>query len=293
MTALGKVLVFVNLVFSLVTAGLITMVFIARTNWKVGFDNLQKQVEVARADLAAERDSKALVQQHRAAEKSAADKTLAAVNAEVQKFKDQLEAEKVQRTQAQSELAQAKAINETSKEENKRLVAEQKDLQGQLQKRDQEIVVLKRENLGSRDRAVQFELAYQSTKARAEALLAQLTDANKQLRTVQAQGGPGGGRSVLSQPVAPPAEDVRGKVTQVDTTQRLATVSVGSDLGVVKGTTLELFRIDADPSKSLYLGTLEIISATPKQAIGRYTLVSSRNPLKVGDEVASRLSVSH
>ena len=40
MTVLGKILVFVNLVFSLVTAGLIVMVFTTRTNWNDAFKKL-------------------------------------------------------------------------------------------------------------------------------------------------------------------------------------------------------------------------------------------------------------
>src|SRR3954447_18322004 len=40
MTTLGKILIFVNLVFSVVVGILIAMVFASRTNWKIAYDKL-------------------------------------------------------------------------------------------------------------------------------------------------------------------------------------------------------------------------------------------------------------
>src|SRR5262245_33978944 len=53
MTVLGKILVFVNLVFSLITGALIIMVFATRTNWKAGFDDLNKKYTVQQATIGA------------------------------------------------------------------------------------------------------------------------------------------------------------------------------------------------------------------------------------------------
>src|SRR5580704_4792069 len=50
MTALGKTLVFFNLLFSLVTGGLIVMVFVTRTNWKEGMDKALAEAKAARAE---------------------------------------------------------------------------------------------------------------------------------------------------------------------------------------------------------------------------------------------------
>lgn len=294
MTVLGKILVFVNLVFALITMGLITMVFIARTNWRVGYESLEKQLQVARADLATERDSKQVALEQRAKDLKLAEEDLKKARAETEVVRGDLAATQTRLTAAERERDSAKAINETTKDENKRLIAEQQNLQGQLQKRDATIVGLNRDLLKYRDDATKYELAWRATTQRAELLLEQLTAARTQLRAMEATAGrPGGGRSVLpNAQTLPPAEDVRGQIVEMDSARGLATVSVGSDVGVMPGTTLEIFRLDADPSKSLYLGTLQIISANSKSAVGRYTLVSSRYPLKKGDEVASRLSIS-
>src|SRR5438445_5089732 len=50
MTTLGKILVFVNLVFSLITGALIVTVFVTRTNWKTARDNVARELEVVKAD---------------------------------------------------------------------------------------------------------------------------------------------------------------------------------------------------------------------------------------------------
>src|SRR6266849_1599561 len=54
MTALGKVLVFFNLLFALVTGGLIVMVFLTRTNWKNGMEAAILETKAAQATAKAE-----------------------------------------------------------------------------------------------------------------------------------------------------------------------------------------------------------------------------------------------
>ena len=44
MNTLGKILVFVNLIFSVVTGALIVMVFITRTQWEKGYRDVSAQL---------------------------------------------------------------------------------------------------------------------------------------------------------------------------------------------------------------------------------------------------------
>src|SRR5438105_242371 len=50
MTILGKILVFVNLIFSLVTGALVIMVYVTQNNWVDGFEKLKKNYQVAEAN---------------------------------------------------------------------------------------------------------------------------------------------------------------------------------------------------------------------------------------------------
>src|SRR5262245_37139301 len=49
MTTMGKILVFINLLFSLLTGALIIMVFITRTNWAAGYAQVSRDLERERA----------------------------------------------------------------------------------------------------------------------------------------------------------------------------------------------------------------------------------------------------
>ncbi len=86
----------------------------------------------------------------------------------------------------------------------------------------------------------------------------------------------------------PPAENVEGRVKAVDGSG-LMTITIGSDAGLTKGHTLELFRLDPQaPSESSYLGTVRVLEAEAHQAVvqpvGRLSA-----PPQPGDRVASRL----
>jgi hypothetical protein len=85
----------------------------------------------------------------------------------------------------------------------------------------------------------------------------------------------------------PPAENVEGLVKQVDSSG-LMVISIGSDAGLTKGHTLELFRLAEQPSKSKYLGTIRILEAKPKESVGQPVGRMAETP-QVGDRVASRL----
>jgi hypothetical protein len=50
MTLYGKILVFMNLVFALVTGAFIVTAYINRTNWKAAYDQLDKYYTVAQAN---------------------------------------------------------------------------------------------------------------------------------------------------------------------------------------------------------------------------------------------------
>src|SRR5205085_9513396 len=50
MTTLGKIFVIVNVIFSILTVGLIAAAYAARTNWKAAYDKAEANVKVAQAN---------------------------------------------------------------------------------------------------------------------------------------------------------------------------------------------------------------------------------------------------
>jgi hypothetical protein len=92
-----------------------------------------------------------------------------------------------------------------------------------------------------------------------------------------APAGPGGRKN-------PPAENVEGVITKVDNQSGLVVISIGSDAGVLRGHTLEVYRLKPTPK---YLGTLRIVEVKPTEAVGK--MEGSKEEVQVGDQVASKI----
>src|SRR5439155_27242967 len=89
--------------------------------------------------------------------------------------------------------------------------------------------------------------------------------------------------------VNPPPAYVKGRIEQVDDADKsLVKISIGSDSGIRKDQTLEVFRVSPSPK---YLGRLVIVNAGVHDAVGRLV----RQPgmpaeaVQAGDQVASTL----
>jgi hypothetical protein len=82
----------------------------------------------------------------------------------------------------------------------------------------------------------------------------------------------------------PPPKQVTGKITQV-TPEGLVALDVGSDAGLAKGHTLDVFRLKPKP---LYLGMIMIVDVQNKTAVGR-PVKPTKEKMQVGDQVASQI----
>jgi hypothetical protein len=85
----------------------------------------------------------------------------------------------------------------------------------------------------------------------------------------------------------PPPENVEGEVKEVDAKSGLMTISIGSDAGLQKGHTLEVYRLN--PPK--YLGTIRIIDVRPKDAVGK-PQGRTLSDIQAGDKIASKIKGS-
>jgi hypothetical protein len=83
----------------------------------------------------------------------------------------------------------------------------------------------------------------------------------------------------------PPTENVEGVVKRVDDNSGLVTISIGSDAGLTKGHTLEVFRLN--PPK--YLGTIRLLEVKPTESVGKPTPTRQGDKIQSGDRVASRI----
>ena len=308
MTVVGKILVFVNLVFSLVVGGLVMVVFMTRANWEDYGKKLQAEYTVVdndRKQLAAEKkqlqnelgDMKqnwrnALVALAKGNDKEAQDLEKLGAAVVVKKASDARDLAEAREKAAQGQLATiqaggvrgnadttaaqaaADARREQIKELENALAAERIDKRKQIENTNNE----KRER-------IRAQIAARTLESANEALEDQVRDLAKELARNKAG---------LTTPVAgrkrgeenPPPEDLEGQILSVK--GDLVNISIGSDAGLAQGHTLKVFRLDRVPENSKFLGVIEILSVRPHEAVGR-PIRHSAYEMRKGDRVASRI----
>lgn len=288
MTVLGKILVIVNLVFSLVTAGLIATVFVTRTNWKEGYTALRKKYEVAEAN--------ARIYAEEAKEsKSAAEAEVRKIRSELDPKGRELDAARkeaedrvAELRQREQSLAQAEAQLKISAEELNRRKQEIDHLKAVAAEKEDRLAQLEAQTKQYRDAAVTAEIQAKTEHERNLNLLAQ----NEQLARDAERGGSSGATPGAPSPGSggatrhPPQEDVQGVVLESDPRAGLVTISIGTDAGVNKGNTLEVYRFKPRPE---YVGTVTVIDAAFHEAVARPNLPLRSGPIQKGDTVASRI----
>jgi hypothetical protein len=85
----------------------------------------------------------------------------------------------------------------------------------------------------------------------------------------------------------PPEKDgVQGVVAEVSA-EGLVMISLGSDDGIQRGQTLEVYRLEPNPE---YVGAIRIIELQPRRAVGRPVNPGSAKQIKPNDKVASKIA---
>lgn len=287
MTVLGKILVFVNLVFSLLVGGLVVMVYMARTNYA---DALAKEQKI-RKDVEA---NAVTYQQELKRIEKLTDSSVAAKDAEVQKLQKDLndltDKHNNLLTTVSGLQQQVNQKDITVKQLQNEALIRQKDVEqmrDSLAKALQQNSDLVKEN-GDLKRAATDAIVKADT----------LTDINKRLESRvrglaqdllrtkgQAEGAnvqaSAGGKN-------PPAQAVEGIVLNYDPDYKLIKLSIGSDSGLQRDHTLELFRLSKIAAQSKYLGMIKIIKVTEKEAVAQPVDRLSDTP-QYGDTASSRI----
>jgi hypothetical protein len=199
----------------------------------------------------------------------------------------ELEAESGDKRALQNQLEVVKSELAIAQQDSQRRKAENTILEQAAKQRDDENGKLIEQVTKERQAKVTAEVQVGSLKSRNQDLLAALLEKDKELRARAVAGGVTAGAG--GQPVTnPPPENVEGFVKEVDRGSGLASLTIGSDSGLQKGMTVEVYRPNLnDPGQSRYLGTMRIMDVRAKEAVGR--MDRSLGQLQVGDRVVGRL----
>jgi hypothetical protein len=285
MTVLGKILVGLNFLFSLVAASLFVFSYAARTNWHTSYDNLKGQYDVASAsaDLYAKEAGKARADCDEKVRLS--NEQLAAKTAELKVQKDA--AEETQRNLAATaeNLKQANATIASNTQQKNLLQSDNKRLEAAVIAKDTEIknnlVVM---NDLKKDK-VNADIARDGYKEMSEGLEKRVRELEEFVRKAKASGVVPAGGTVVSAADNPPPEDIQGFVKRDADPTGLVLISLGSDAGILKGHTLEVFRL---APQGKYLGRIKIIEVRPYESVGQI-MGKATGPILKDDRVASKL----
>jgi len=283
MTVLGKILVFVNLVFSLLTAGLIVMVYSTRTNWNAAYKKQADTVAIVRAQQEAEFKAAQETLAAKQGQVDALDREKASLNNQLTKERADLTAARQEAEAYKSAQSSGAQATQAQADELKRRKDEVDRLTALVSEREQKITDIDRQMAKLRDEKVSFQIQYESAAARNKDLLKQIQDKDQELANYRAQVGGTRGGVTPAQARTPLPEDFRGSIRSIQ--GDLATITPGSDAGAAIGAELQVYRLSPRPE---YLGTMIIQAVTPHEAVGRLQ-GPKKNQVKVNDEVAARL----
>jgi cell shape-determining protein MreC len=276
MTTLGKILVFVNLVFSLVTGALIIMVFSARTNWHSYSKKAEAAVNVANANMRAYAEEVKLTKAKWDKEAGELRDQLTKLTAEREQLqKDILDKD----NQFKQQLAQFKEVNtnaQGSTRELKQREGEVKQLQTTIAAMQQKQLDLEALNDEIRRRYIRADIAARTLQDRLKRM-------NESLEAVTKENDRLKHGTAIADDVKPP-EDVKGIVLNADHKNQLITISIGSDAGLAKGHTLDVYQLGAEPK---YKGKIRIIEVNHHEAVARPLNMHLAALIRKGDTVAS------
>jgi peptidoglycan hydrolase CwlO-like protein len=282
MTIVGKILVFINLVFSLLTAGLIVMVYTTRVNWNKAYNDQAAAAKVAQNNVAiADENAKDEIKKRDAQyQQLKTEKDRAA--GEARSFADQLAKSKSDYEELRKSLTNSgQNVADLTGELNRRK-NEVETLRKQVDERDKRIAEIDAQMARLRDEAVQFRVQWEQAKEKIGLLQRDVERMARESERTRQQGGGAAPAAAPSGPIAPRVEDLQGTIQRVD--GDLATVTPGSDAGVAVGMKLRVFHERPKPE---FLGYITILNVTPTQAVGRLSGPLARR-VAAGDQVDAR-----
>jgi hypothetical protein len=292
MTTLGKILVFLVFVAALALGGL--MVFVSKTSpsWKEAVKERDDYIGVLKANAVAEAASRDKWVKEYEKMKQLLDAQMVEAKAVQARLQIEMDSNAKQVKDAQDQSNQASKNLLSAQAEAKRLQDENKQLITVIQDREQRIVKLQGELVTSQNDAQAARQDAQNATARSSNLLEQLKEKELTIAKLFKKDQPEKitARVTDANYTNPPAVYVKGTIKEVDAKdKKLVVISIGSDNGIRKDQTLEVFRTSP---KAEYLGRLLIVDADFRSAVGRLLPAPGSTTtvtLLPGDEVASKL----
>lgn len=287
MNTVGKILVILNFLFAVIVGALVVMVAATSNQWKEAYHALRRESEIQK--IARDQDQKVL-------QKVLADsKEAQLVTEQLKQAAKDKEVEfgviedryKLEKATLENNVKEIQITLTQAQAALKRTADEVALLQVTLKERETLVVNLEADVTKARLRAQNFESLMRAHQLRNENLAEELRKTTLALTRLQTGANPD--TIVLRNPndPNPPAVKVEGKIEKVE--GDLVLISLGTDHGINKNNTLDVFRLTPE---SKYLGMIRIVEINHHSSVAR--LIPSGNAafrpqLKTGDVVSSKI----
>jgi hypothetical protein len=284
MTIVGKILVFVVLVFSLLICAFTIQSYAARVNYDLALKEAKKQIAAASGNASQFHEEMERVRAEADGRVAAADAEKKSLREESEGYKSRLESAAKAINEANARAAQFETSAKAAQADVGRRQADVEKLRETNADLITQTGKLTKDKNDLRDRAVAAEIQSKALSERLVRMEGQMQQMAKDNADLRAKLGSGGARTVLASSGNPPPEHVEGLIKTADASGLLK-LTIGSDAGLVKGNTLEVFRLS--PSAK-YLGKVRVLDVTPHEAVAQPIGRLSDKP-QAGDHVADRV----
>lgn len=299
MNLFGKILIMLNLLMSLVFMGFATAVYSTHKNWKdvVTLDKaamqeerhkgkplgLRYQLEDLRTVHQTLENKFLAMQKELKQELSMRNARLQVLESERENLLNQVAAKTKEIEQiTQDKSATAAAITALTGDIGKK-AAEIEDLSSKIDQIRGEIKDNQVELFSNIDKLGQTQSLLDKANEQKKVLI----ESNAELQAVLKRLGYE--NPAIASRIAAPPPKIDG-VVRASTPEGLVEVSLGSDDGLMKGHTMEVYRLGATANATKYLGRIEILSTKADIAVGKVLPEYRRGNIEKDDRVATRLN---
>ena len=289
MSFLGKVLIVVQLLLSVLFMCAAGAVFVRHTNWRDRATQLQADIQTAQTahtnEIAELNKTIDLRTQEKDAEKNRADAEVG----ERQRLERQVATLTQETNTLNQQLQRQTGLAETKSEEAEFRQAEAEKQRVQNDTLHNSLEEQLAANVQLRDDNHNKDLAYEELVAQHDALLEQVAFLEKTVRLNNLETDP---RAVADLSEPPPAVEGIVVDTRKDKTNRtkFAHISIGEDDGIKVGHILDVYRAaEYNNGQAQYLGKIRIVYVTSDEAVGMVIESAKNGIIEKGDNVTTKL----
>lgn len=292
MTIIGKILTFLIFVFSLLFLGF--AIIINNTNkdprtkqsWYEQVIALRKVEANYKEDLKAKEEELASLRSQIAAAAKELTETKVRFDTERTELNNKASVAENARATAVQKFESSQVVLTVAQADVEKKTKENLDLSERVKQKDIAIADLVQKNTSEKNQRVAAQIESQTYRAKLDEADKEITRLGREIEDMREKRSLPQTAADIGKPQPPPV-DVQGTVTGISNDGALISLNKGSDHGLAKNQTLEVYRL---APKAEWVGRIKIIQVNDHEAVGMIVLPQNRKVTVLkGDLVGSSI----